>query len=331
MSPRVIVTDSSFADHDQEEALLATVGESLTIENCRTEDDVISVSAGAEVLLVQWAPIGRRVFAARPEVRLVIRYGIGLDNIDLHAAEEYGVAVANVPDYCIDEVAEHAVMLLLSLQRRLLTFDRLARSDRWSEATRVFPPASSIAEQTIGLIGFGRVGRRAATILAGFGARTCAFDPGLAPEAIASAGVTPAVTLKELSQCDAISVHCPLTEETRGIVDASFLATLPNHAIVINTSRGPVIDTAALVDALQRSEIGGAGLDTVDPEPLPQDHPLLTLPNVVVTPHVAWMSDAARVRLQREAGREAVRFVSGQPLRCATVHPRSINGASATT
>lgn len=331
MSARVVVTDSNFADHDEEQALLDRVGASLTIESCRSEDEVIGVSAGAEVLLVQWAPIGRRLFAARPEVRLVIRYGIGLDNVDLRAAEEFGVAVANVPDYCIDEVAEHAVMLVLAVQRSLLTFDRMVRSDLWAQAQAVAPPDRAIAQQTVGLIGFGRVGKRTGAILAGFGARICAFDPGLDREAIRSAGVTPAATLAELSECDVISVHCPLTDETRALVDAHFLAALPNHAIVINTSRGAIIDTAALVDALKRGEIGGAGLDTVDPEPLRPDHPLLAMPNVVATPHVAWMSDAARIRLQAEAGREAVRFVSGHPLRCAAVRGRSSKGASANT
>jgi D-3-phosphoglycerate dehydrogenase / 2-oxoglutarate reductase len=326
---RVVVTDSNFADHDQETALLDAVGASLTIESCSSEDDVIGVSAGADILLVQWAPIGRRLFAARPEVRLVVRYGIGLDNIDLRAAAEYRVTVANVPDYCSDEVAEHAVMLLLAVQRRLLTFDRLTRSARWAEANAVSPPAKSIAEQSVGLIGFGRVGRRTAAILAGFGAQVRAFDPGLSQEQIGVAGVSYAATLADLSDCDVITLHCPLTDGTRGIVDAEFLASLPSHAIVINTSRGGVIDTEALVNALQQGHIGGAGLDTFDPEPLPADHPLLGFPNVVATPHVAWMSDAARIRLQQEVGREAVRYVSGEPLRCAAVDGRSRNGAAA--
>jgi D-3-phosphoglycerate dehydrogenase len=326
---RVVVTDSSFADHDQETALLKSVGATLTIESCRSEEEVIGVCAGAGILLVQWAPIGRRVFAARPEVRLVVRYGIGLDNVDLQAAAEHGVAVANVPDYCIDEVAEHTVTLLLAVHRRLLTFDRLTRLSRWDEANGVAPPRRSIGAQTVGLIGFGRVGRRTGAILAGFGARVRAFDPALGPDVMAAAGVERADSLQELADCDAISVHCPLTEDTRGIVDRSFLAALPRHAIVVNTSRGGLIDTDALVAALEQGEIGGAGLDTFDPEPLPHAHPLLGFDNVVATPHVAWMSGAARIRLQQEVGREAVRFLSGQPLRCAAVNGRSNNGVMA--
>lgn len=314
----VLVTDHSFADLNEEESVFRDAGIALAVADCADEDDVIA-STGPDVraLIVQWAPIGRKVLEARPEIGLVVRYGIGLDNIDLAAASELGVAVANVPDYCIEEVAEHAVALMLATQRRLTEFDRLVRGDEWAVAAGLRGPSSAISRQTVGVVGLGRIGRRVAGILQGFGATVRVYDPLAVASDLEGTGLTTVASPADLAGCDAVTLHCPLTADTQGLVDEGFLGELREGAILVNTSRGQLVQTDALVAALDSGHLGGAGLDTFDPEPLPADHPLLNHPNVIATPHVAWLSVSARRSLQREAALEAARFIAGEPLRSA--------------
>ena len=299
----------------EEERIITTAGASLTRAACVDEEDVIRVAQQARVLLVQWAPITRRVIEALPGLELIVRYGVGLDNIDLAAAAEHGVAVSHAPDYCVDEVAEHTVALLLALQRRLPAFDRRVREGNWATATALEPSPMRLAEQTIGIIGFGRIGQRVATLLGGFGPSIRVFDPQADPAGLAATGSAQVATLDGMRGCHALTLHCPLTPETDGLINDQVLGLLARRSVLVNTARGPLVDADALVRALESGHLGGAGLDTFDPEPIPVDHPLLSHPNVILTPHVAWLSNGSLQALQRETAMEAARFLTGKALR----------------
>jgi D-3-phosphoglycerate dehydrogenase len=255
-----------------------------------------------------------RVLAELAPGAVVIRYGIGYDNVDVAAARELGVRVANVPDYGADTVADHAVALLLALLRRLDVYTGALRTG-W-----VAPAAAGrirgFGETTVGLIGTGRIGRAVAARLAPFGFRVIAFDPFVDAETLVAAGIT-AVTLEDLlAQADAVSLHAPLTEANHHLIDAARLAEMKPGAVIVNTSRGSLIDEGALADALGAARLGGAGLDVFETEPLPAVSALRTLPNVLLTPHAAFYSDTSLANLQRLAAEEADRALAGEPLRC---------------
>lgn len=311
----VVITDLSLADITEEEQIVTAAGGRLIRASCLTEDDVIRAGRDARVLLVQWAPITRRVLEALPRLGLVVRYGVGLDNIDLEAAADLDIAVSHAPDYCVEEVAEHTLALLLALQRRLIAFDADVRAGRWTSAFELQTPARPLAEQTVAIIGFGRIGQRVAGILDRLGASIRVLDPQADDRALARLGIERALTVDDLRGCQVLTLHCPLTADTRGLVDDRLLELLAPDALVVNTARGPLVNADSLVRALGEQRLAGVGLDTFDREPVPADHPLLTFPNVIVTPHVAWLSHSALRKLQRETAREAARFLTGAPLR----------------
>jgi D-3-phosphoglycerate dehydrogenase / 2-oxoglutarate reductase len=312
-SPKVVITDHSFASIATEQAVVAAGGGTLVVAQCKTEDEVIAAAAGAAALLVQWAPISERVLATLRDCKVVVRYGIGVDNIDLAAAKRLGVPAANVPDYCIDEVADHTLALGLSLGRQLGTTDRRLRAGGW----KITPPAPmpAFCDMTFATLGFGRIGRAVLSRAKAFGFALAAYDPLLPDEVFREAGVR-RVTLDEaFAGADLLSVHLPLMAETRRLVSAERLATMRPSAILLNTSRGGLIDTKALAVALQAGRLAGAGLDVYEEEPLPLTHPLLQCTTAVLTSHTAWFSAASVQRLQRLAAEEAVRGIRGEPLK----------------
>ena len=312
-SPKVVITDHSFASVATEQAVVAAGGGTLVVAQCKTEDEVIAAATGAAALLVQWAPISERVLATLRDCKVVVRYGIGVDNIDLAAARRLGVPAANVPDYCIDEVADHTLALGLSLGRQLSTTDRRLRAGGW----KITPPAPMPAfrDMTFATLGFGRIGRAVLARAKAFGFALAAYDPLLPDEVFREAGVR-RVTLDEaFAVADMLSVHMPLIAETRHLVSAERLATMRPSAILLNTSRGGLIDTKALAAALQAGRLAGAGLDVYEEEPLPLTHPLLQCTTAVLTSHTAWFSAASVQRLQRLAAEEVVRGIRGEPLK----------------
>ncbi len=320
MSPELIVpvTDATFLNLDPERAVLEPLGATVAPHQCRNEDEVAAATAGARVVLAQFAPVTRRVLAGLAPGATVVRYGIGVDNIDLDAARELGVAVANVPDYCIDEVADHTVAMLLMLLRKLPALEAELRGGGWG-GIAVARPMPALRRTTVGFLGLGRIGRAVLERLRPFGCSFLAHDPALSAADAAALGVTLADLATVLREADALTLHLPLTAQTRHLLDAERLALMKPSAVVVNTARGGLIDVEALVAALAAGTLGGAALDVFEQEPLPADSPLRGAPRLALTPHMSWYSDEAMGRLQTLAAEEAARALRGEPLRCPVV------------
>ncbi|HSJ27811.1 MAG TPA: C-terminal binding protein [Acidimicrobiia bacterium] len=304
------VDDSHFlVPYTYETARLAEEGITLEEGFCESADDVVTRAVDADVLWLSWKPnIDRAILEQLPRLRLVIRWGIGFEQIDLDAATDLGIAVANAPTYGTDDVAEHTLALLLALQRRIVAFDTDMKSGGWST-----PEAGSIRRirgRTAGLLGVGRIGEAFAARARGIGLEVIGYDGFRSPQALEAVGVTP-VSLDELAaRSDYLSVHVPHTPETNAMVDAGFLAKMKPSAFLINTSRGKVIDEEALVDALRAGTIAGAGLDVFWNEPLSPDSPLRSMPNVILTPHYAGYSADSWADLREEMCRTTIDFLT---------------------
>ena len=267
-----------------------------------SDDEVIEVAQDADAILVTAAYVTRRALEAlQPKLRAVVRYGIGLDRIDLDAARELGVQIRNVPDFCIVEVADHAIALMLAVARDIVPRAVDTQEGRWRGTQRKL---YRIAGRTAGIVGIGGIGGEVAKRLAGFGLTLIAHDPYADAQRAEALGVRLVEIDELLSRADFVMLTCPLTDETEGMIDREALAMMKPDAIIVNTSRGELIDEEALAQALAEGRIGGAGLDVLAQEPAPDDHPLLSLENVVITPHVAWYSEEARQDLVFGAMRE---------------------------
>ncbi len=314
-SRRVVVTDHAFVDTAHEERVAAAHGCTFSLHSCTTEEETVAAVAGASVAFVNFAPVTRPVLAALAPGATVVRYGIGYDNVDTAAADDLGVQVANVPDYGVSTVADHSAASLLSLARRRTSYDALVRAHGWARPADV-GPLMGLSTMTVGLVGFGRIAQEVAKRLLPFGCTVIASDPHCPPSAMTDAGVE-AVGLDELlARANAVSLHAPLTEETRHLVDAAFLAALPRGAILVNTARGGLVDEAALAAALTEGHLAGAALDVTDPEPWAADSPLRSAPHLVLSPHAAFYAVDSLDRLQLLASEEAGRALRGEPLRC---------------
>ncbi len=311
---KIVISD---CDHDSmsvEERLFAASGLSYTHLACRTEDDVIAECRGAGVIMNQYAPFTTRVFAAlRPDLKLIVRYGVGVDNIDLDAATRFGVQVCNVPDYGMYEVSDHALGLMLALVRKLPFITELNRRGIWDYRRTI--PVRRISTLTVGVVGVGRIGGLFARKVNALGCRVLGTDP-LRPKLERQHPELSFVSFDELvAESDVISIHCPLTPETLNLFGADALARMKPTALLINTARGGIIDETALADALARGAIGGAAIDTVAREPLAADSPLLSHANCLVTPHMAWYSEESAEELNRKVAEESIRFVKGEAVR----------------
>jgi D-3-phosphoglycerate dehydrogenase len=305
---RVLVLDDGYDHYDVERGLLAPLGAVLAVVPCR--GDALAVRAaivGADAAMVRESPIDAAALDAAPGLRGIVRYGVGVDNIALEAAAARRIPVCNVPDYGVEEVSDHALALLLAVARRLPEADARVRAGGWGvPRTR---PVFRIAGGTLGLIGFGRIGAAFLRKARGLGfARILIADPGLRE---APAGCTLADVLTIAAEADAISLHAPATPATRHLIGAEFLARTKPSAVLVNTSRGALVDEAALAEALAAGRLLGVGLDVFETEPLPAESPLRRLPNVILTDHAAWYSEAAILDLQRKAAEEVVRLLTG--------------------
>ncbi len=306
----VVVTDHVFADLDREREILAAAGHELRYAgNARTSDEVREAVAGADAVLNCYAPIGADVIATMQGCRIIARYGIGLDTIDIPAATERGILVTNVPDYCIDEVSDHALALILSLARAVPRLDRSVRSGGWD--AMVARPLHRLRGRVLGLVGFGRIARRLAEKAAPIGFEILATDPHVSPEAIRAAGARPTSLSELLGASDVVSIHVPLTEESRHLIGARELGQMRTGAFLVNTSRGPLVDLAALRDALEAGRLAGAALDVLEREPPDPEDPLLHRDDVVVTPHAAFYSEESMAEQQRKAAEQVVVALQG--------------------
>lgn len=271
------------------------------------------------ILLGTQARIDGALVERLTECRVIVRYGIGVDNVDLASARRHKITVANVPDYCIEEVATHAVAMALALQRQLPTLAAHLLQGGWGGGTAPLPRRPST--QVLGIVGMGRIGREVARQAPMFGS-IVAFDPYAPEDLELPRGVGRAVDLNELlSLSDVVSLHCPLTKETRHMLGARALSVMKPSAVVVNVSRGGLVDERALLEALDAGKLAGAGLDVFETEPPPPDHPLIRHPRVLATPHVAWRSQEATVELRRKAVDEAIRVLQGKRPRSAVSTP----------
>jgi D-3-phosphoglycerate dehydrogenase / 2-oxoglutarate reductase len=312
---RVPVTDYTFPTLEPEQAVLSKIGATIEGHQCNTEDEVIAAVGDARVILAQFAPITRRVLEHLGKGAAVVRYGVGVDNIDLKAAKEVGVKIAYVPDYCLDEVADHTTALLLALLRQLPILDRAVREGRW-DGIQIAKPMLPLNQVIVGFIGFGRMGQAVLTRLKAFRCTFLIYDPFLQADKANDLGVSVTDLDTVLKSADAITLHAPLNEQTRHLINAQRLVLMKPSAVLVNTARGGLIDPVALSNALNMGQLRAAGLDVFEKEPLPQDSPLRAARNLLLTPHLAWYSETAIERLQRLAAEEVARFLQGQALRC---------------
>lgn len=307
---KIVITDCDHDSIDVEQDVVGQAGGDLLLEQATTEDAVIAGCQGAEALIVQYAPITARVLDGLPTVRAVVRYGVGVDTIDLDAATARGVVVMNVPDYGTEEVAEHAVSLAMSVLRGITQLDRRVRAGAWDLET--IAPVPRVSRSTFGIIGLGAIGRKTAQLAHGLGFNVIGYDPYVDAGADLGTHIEVVGLDRVQAEADVISLHIPLTDETHHIVDAEFLKALKASAILVNTCRGGVVDTQALATALAEGQIHGAGLDVYEAEPLEADSPLRTLDNVVLTPHAAWYSGPAYIDLKRKAAEHVVDYLQGR-------------------
>jgi D-3-phosphoglycerate dehydrogenase len=250
---------------------------------------------------------------------VIVRYGIGVDNVDLAVAKECGIPVCNVPDYCIDEVADHTLAFLLGTTRQVATSSNFVKGGRWGLATPI-DRIQVLKNMTVGVVGFGRIGREVVSRLRAFKCRILVSDPIAAAADITAAGAVPVSLSDLLAQSDAITLHCPSTAETRGMLNSESLALTKPGVIVINLARGDLIDPAALTASLQSGHVSAAALDVFNPEPIPTDHPILKMDNVIVASHIASVSVTAVRNLRETAANLAIMALKGQPL------PNVVNG-----
>ena len=306
---KVVITDSDYGSHEIEEEVLSSIGADLVKFQCKTEDDIIRCCSDADGLLNQYAPITRRVIENLQRARIIVRYGVGVDNIDVNAATERGIFVANVI-YDITDVADHTLSLILSLSRKIIWADRNVKENRWD--WKSVQPISRLKDKTVGIIGFGRIGRKVAQRLKGFEVKILSYDPYVPEEIFREYGVEKVDFETLIKESDIITVHTPLTDETRHMIGEKELRSMKREAILINVSRGGIIDEKALYKALKERWISGAGLDVLEVEPPSKDNPLLRLDNVIITPHMAWYSNKSLDEIRRKAAEEVARALSGQ-------------------
>jgi D-3-phosphoglycerate dehydrogenase / 2-oxoglutarate reductase len=297
---KVVITDWEFEDLRYEESVLnQTDGIEIVAANCRNEDEVIKACQNADGIINQYAPLSRRVIESLENCKIITRYGVGVNTIDIDAATEKGISVANVPDYCMDEVADHALAIMLSWIRKVVVANNQVKEGNWD--FKVTRPIYRLRGRTLGLIGFGKIPQALAEKVKPLGLNVIAADPYYPPQDAKRKGVT-LVSLENLLELsDIISVHAPLTPATKGMLGKEQFARMKKKPLIINTSRGPVINEGDLIEALTLGQIAGAALDVIEEEPISNRHPFLSMDNVILTPHVAWYSEEAEAEMRTKA------------------------------
>ncbi|MGX8712022.1 MAG: C-terminal binding protein [bacterium] len=308
---KVVITDFEYPNVDQETKIITESGAQLQACHLKTEEEIIAAVRDADAVIVQYAVITRKIIDHMQNCKMIIKYGIGVNNIDSAAATEKGIYVCNVPDYGVDEVSNHAIALLLALAKKLPVITKALRGGDWGYTSTV--PLFRLAGSTLGLVGLGRIPSLVAKKMSGFGMRILAFDPYMTPEAARERGAELVDFETLCRESDFISIHCPLTDSTTHLFDEKAFALMKKTAFLINTARGPVIDEQALIQALKSGKIAGAGLDVFESEPISQESELLRMDNVIATPHCAWYSEEAISTLQRKVAEEVVNVLGGNP------------------
>ncbi len=316
---KIVITDDRFGRNEEEKLAFQGLDAELVIADCHTEDDVIRECRDADAVLLNQAPMTARVINALEKCRVISRYGIGYDNADIKAAETRGIWVTNVPGYCTEEVAEHALGMLLCCVRRIPFKDRGVREGRWN----LNQPIRRMSGRTMGIIGFGATGRAFWEKVQGFGfSRILVNDPRIEKKLLPGMFGEAAGFEKLISESDFISLHIPLKESTKHLINHNTISRMKEGVVIVNISRGLVIDESALIDALRSGKVGAAGLDVFEKEPLPPDSPLLMLDNVILTDHSAYYSQEAVSILKMRTAMNARDVLEGRIPKTAVNHPK---------
>jgi D-3-phosphoglycerate dehydrogenase len=306
----VAVTDHLFPSMDEEARMFRAMDTELVVGQCKDEDDVITLCRGADAILNTYARMTAKVIENLEHCRVIVRFGIGYDNVDVDAATRCGVMVANTTEYCIEEVADQAMAMLLACGRGLFPAGRIARDGTWDLGK--MPVLRRLGGQTLGLVGIGQIGKAVAARARGFGLRILAADPNVDEAAAREIGAELVGLDALLAESDYVSVHVPLMAATEGMIDAGVLAKMKPTAFLINVARGKIVNQAHLVRAVRRGDIAGAGLDVLEREPPDADDAITALDNVILTPHSAWYSEEARADMRRRAVGQVVGVLKGE-------------------
>ncbi|NLM78241.1 MAG: C-terminal binding protein [Ruminococcaceae bacterium] len=302
---RILMTDCIFLDQDIERHELEAIDAELILAPAQDEDTLVSLANDVDGMIVTFAEITERVINACRKCRIIVRTGIGYNNIDIEAASARGIMVANIPDYCIDGVADHTMALILSCLRKTVTLSASVKSGQWN--INLARPIARFNTLTAGLVGFGNIARAVARRLQPFGISVATYDPYVSDELVESAGVEKFPSLLELARkADILSLHSPLNNETRNMINKNILQEMKRSAILINTSRGPLINEQDLNEAISMGSIAGCGLDVMASEPCDMQSPLLKHDHVIVTPHVAFYSEESDLELRTKAAQQVV-------------------------
>ena len=308
--PLVVVTDSPFPSLDPAKKALEDANAEVVQAPSSSEEDIIKAAENADAILVTYAKLNENILRSLKNCKAIGRFGIGVDNIDLKVAGELGISVNYVPDYCLDEVSDQAMAMIISMARKIPQSNKLVQSGRWEMPAVV--PMYRLRGKTVGLIGFGNIPRLMTPKAQAFGFNVIAADPYAPKELFEKYGVE-SVSMDELyERSDFISVHAPLLPETKGLVNKDAFKKMKDTAVIVNTARGPLINEKDLIEALDKNEIGGAGLDVVETEPLPKNSPLIGRDNVILAPHTAFYSVEALEELQTKAASDVARVLNGE-------------------
>jgi D-3-phosphoglycerate dehydrogenase len=308
--PLIAVTDSPFPSLDPAKAALARIDPELRVANSTSADDILAVARDADAILVTYAKLPGELLRQLRRCKAIGRFGLGVDNIDIAAAAEIGITVTYVPDYCMQEVSDHAMALLLALARKVPQSNALVQAGRWDMPA--VAPIHRLAGRVLGLVGFGNIPRALAPKAKAFGLRVVAHDPYVSQHALAAAGVEGMSFDRLLEISDFVSIHAPLLPATRGLFNAEVFRKMKQGACLINTARGPLVDEDALLAALDSGRLVGAALDVVAVEPLPKQSRLIGRDNVVLTPHTGFYSVEALNELQTKCAADVARVLSGE-------------------
>jgi D-3-phosphoglycerate dehydrogenase len=309
-TPLVAVADSVFPSLEPTEQVLGALNAELHLADEPTPEGILDVARQADALMVTYAKITGDIIRQLENAQIIARFGIGVDNIDIDAATERGIVVTYVPDYCVDEVSDHAMTLLLALVRKVTFANQLVQSGRWE-----LPAVGAlhrIRGKTLGLVGLGKIPQALVPKAQAFGIDVIAFDPYISDEVATSIGVERVELEGLLERSDYVSLHAPLTPETENLLNADTFAKMKPGVLVVNTARGPMVDPKALLEALEKGQVGGAALDVVPTEPLPADSALLGHDNLILTPHSGFYSEEALLELQTKAAKDVASVLSGE-------------------
>ena len=307
---KILITDYAWSSIEPEREVLAKIGAELIVAETGDEEELLTLVPTVDGILTCWKPVRECVIATAKKCQIIARYGIGLDNIDVEFATENGIIVTNVPTYCVDEVSDHAMALLLACARKIPRFNAAVKSGTWDQ--NIGPQMYRLRGKTLGIVGFGRIGQAIIPKAKAFGLDVKVYSPRTSPNLIQSHGAEKVSFQELLKTSDFITIHAPLTTETQHMFGSDAFRAMKPTAFLINTARGGIVDTSALTVALQKDEIAGAGIDVLETEPPEADEVLLTLDNVVITPHAAFISEESILELEVTAARCVAQVLTGQ-------------------